>query len=197
MEYLQHISSLDSEVLEDNFLSISEHSPTASTQGLVNSPFSARSEQVPPEQDSIPLPAAQGQTALLSILNFCTDLRHLNLGSCIMIEDYDMIASMISAKSKNLKSLDIWRCKNITEKGITELVSGCRLLEELDLGWCSTLQSSTGCFVHLARHLPKLRKFFVTANRTVCDTDIEELAANCPNLQHLDILVNSIAATPD
>ncbi|XP_033861479.3 F-box/LRR-repeat protein 4-like isoform X2 [Acipenser ruthenus] len=128
------------------------------------------------------------QTALLSILNFCTDLRHLNLGSCIMIEDYDMIASMISAKSKNLKSLDIWRCKNITEKGITELVSGCRLLEELDLGWCSTLQSSTGCFVHLARHLPKLRKFFVTANRTVCDTDIEELAANCPNLQHLDIL---------
>ncbi|KAK1171176.1 F-box/LRR-repeat protein 4-like isoform X1 [Acipenser oxyrinchus oxyrinchus] len=128
------------------------------------------------------------QTALLSILNFCTDLRHLNLGSCIMIEDYDMIASMISAKSKNLKSLDIWRCKNITEKGIIELVSGCRLLEELDLGWCSTLQSSTGCFVHLARHLPKLRKFFVTANRTVCDTDIEELAANCPNLQHLDIL---------
>ncbi|MGH0154780.1 UNVERIFIED_CONTAM: hypothetical protein FKN15_005048 [Acipenser sinensis] len=128
------------------------------------------------------------QTALLSILNFCTDLRHLNLGSCIMIEDYDMIASMISAKSKNLKSLDIWRCKNITEKGITELVSGCRLLEELDLGWCSTLQSSTGCFVQLARHLLKLRKFFVTANRTVCDTDIEELAANCPNLQHLDIL---------
>ncbi|KAK1170404.1 F-box/LRR-repeat protein 4-like [Acipenser oxyrinchus oxyrinchus] len=128
------------------------------------------------------------QTALLNILTYCTDLRHLNLGSCVMIEDYDVIASMLSAKSKNLKSLDIWRCKNITEKGISELVSGCRLLEELDLGWCSTLQSSTGCFVHLARHLPKLRKFFVTANRTVCDTDVEELAANCPNLQHLDLL---------
>ncbi|MGH0174180.1 UNVERIFIED_CONTAM: hypothetical protein FKN15_067530 [Acipenser sinensis] len=154
------------------------------------------------------------EACLEVIAQMCPNLQELNLSSCdrlhpqafshisklvglrrlllyrtkIEIEDYDVIASMLSAKSKNLKSLDIWRCKNITEKGISELVSGCRLLEELDLGWCSTLQSSTGCFVHLARHLPKLRKFFVTANRTVCDTDVEELAANCPNLQHLDLL---------
>lgn len=63
-----------------------------------------------------------------------------------------------------------------------------RMLEELDLGWCPTLQSSTGCFQHLARSLPRLRKLFLTANRTVCDSDIEELAAGCPSLQHLDIL---------
>lgn len=63
-----------------------------------------------------------------------------------------------------------------------------RMLEELDLGWCPTLQSSTGCFQHLARSLPRLQKLFLTANRTVCDSDIEELAANCPSLQHLDIL---------
>lgn len=63
-----------------------------------------------------------------------------------------------------------------------------RMLEELDLGWCATLQSSTGCFQHLARNLPRLRKLFLTANRTVCDSDIEELAVNCPSLQHLDIL---------
>lgn len=62
------------------------------------------------------------------------------------------------------------------------------MLEELDLGWCPTLQSSTGCFQHLARSLPRLRKLFLTANRTVCDSDIEELAAGCPSLQHLDIL---------
>lgn len=63
-----------------------------------------------------------------------------------------------------------------------------RMLEELDLGWCPTLQSSTGCFQHLARNLPRLRKLFLTANRTVCDSDIEELAASCPSLQHIDIL---------
>lgn len=128
------------------------------------------------------------QTALLSILNFCAELRHLSLGSCVMIEDYDVIASMIGAKCKNLRTLDLWRCKNITENGIAELASGCVLLEELDLGWCPTLQSSTGCFARLARQLPNLQKLFLTANRSVCDTDIEELASNCTRLQQLDIL---------
>ncbi|XP_050642544.1 F-box/LRR-repeat protein 4 [Macaca thibetana thibetana] len=128
------------------------------------------------------------QTALLSILNFCSELQHLSLGSCVMIEDYDVIASMIGAKCKKLRTLDLWRCKNITENGIAELASGCPLLEELDLGWCPTLQSSTGCFTRLARQLPHLQKLFLTANRSVCDTDIEELACNCTRLQQLDIL---------
>ncbi|NXO41985.1 FBXL4 protein, partial [Locustella ochotensis] len=128
------------------------------------------------------------QTALLSILNFCSELQHLSLGSCVMIEDYDLIASMMGAKCKKLRSLDLWRCKNITESGIAELASGCQLLEELDLGWCPTLQSSTGCFINLARKLPNLQKLFLTANRSVCDTDIEELAANCTHLRQLDIL---------
>nr|XP_020755429.1 F-box/LRR-repeat protein 4 [Odocoileus virginianus texanus]XP_020755430.1 F-box/LRR-repeat protein 4 [Odocoileus virginianus texanus]XP_020755431.1 F-box/LRR-repeat protein 4 [Odocoileus virginianus texanus]XP_020755432.1 F-box/LRR-repeat protein 4 [Odocoileus virginianus texanus] len=128
------------------------------------------------------------QTALLSILNFCSDLQHLSLGSCVMIEDYDVTASMIGAKCKKLQTLDLWRCKNITENGIAELASGCPLLEELDLGWCPTLQSSTGCFARLARQLPNLQKLFLTANRSVCDTDIEELACNCTRLRQLDIL---------
>lgn len=128
------------------------------------------------------------QTALLSILNFCSDLQHLSLGSCVMIEDYDVTASMIGAKCKKLRTLDLWRCKNITENGISELASGCPLLEELDLGWCPTLQSSTGCFARLARQLPNLQKLFLTANRSVCDTDIEELACNCTRLRQLDIL---------
>ncbi|XP_003965939.2 F-box/LRR-repeat protein 4 isoform X1 [Takifugu rubripes] len=128
------------------------------------------------------------QTAILTILTFCIELRHLNLGSCVMIEDYDVVASMLAARSSFLRSLDLWRCKNLTDRGLLELVSGCRMLEELDLGWCPTLQSSTGCFQNLARGLPRLRKLFLTANRTVCDSDIEALATCCPSLQHLDIL---------
>lgn len=128
------------------------------------------------------------QTAILSILTFCIELRHLNLGSCVRIEDYDVVASMLAARCRSLRSVDLWRCRNLTDRGLAELASGCRLLEELDLGWCPTLQSSTGCFQKLTRNLPRLRKLFLTANRTVCDSDIEELAASCPSLQHLDIL---------
>uniref|UniRef100_A0AAQ4PRY2 F-box and leucine-rich repeat protein 4 n=1 Tax=Gasterosteus aculeatus aculeatus TaxID=481459 RepID=A0AAQ4PRY2_GASAC len=128
------------------------------------------------------------QTAILSILTFCIELKHLNLGSCVRIEDYDVVASMLAARCRSLCSLDLWRCRNLTDRGLAELVSGCRMLEELDLGWCPTLQSSTGCFQQLARCLPRLRKLFLTANRTVCDSDVEELAGSCPSLQHLDIL---------
>uniref|UniRef100_H3CEA0 F-box and leucine-rich repeat protein 4 n=1 Tax=Tetraodon nigroviridis TaxID=99883 RepID=H3CEA0_TETNG len=128
------------------------------------------------------------QTAILTILTFCIELRHLNLGSCVMIEDYDVVASMLAARSSLLCSLDLWRCRNLTDRGLLELINGCRMLEELDLGWCPTLQSSTGCFQHLARGLPRLRKLFLTANRTVCDSDVEALASCCTSLQHLDIL---------
>uniref|UniRef100_A0A1A8GJ82 F-box and leucine-rich repeat protein 4 n=1 Tax=Nothobranchius korthausae TaxID=1143690 RepID=A0A1A8GJ82_9TELE len=128
------------------------------------------------------------QTAILSILTFCTEMRHLNLGSCLRIDDYDVVSSMMAARCRSMRSLDLWRCRNLTDRGLTELVSGCRMLEELDLGWCPTLQSSTGCFQQLARCLPRLRKLFLTANRTVCDSDVEELASCCPSLQHLDIL---------
>ncbi|XP_070274147.1 F-box/LRR-repeat protein 4 isoform X4 [Myotis yumanensis] len=154
------------------------------------------------------------ETCLEIISEMCPHLQELNLSSCdklppqafnhiaklcglkrlvlyrtkVEIEDYDVIASMIGAKCKKLRTLDLWRCKNITENGIAELASGCPLLEELDLGWCPTLQSSTGCFAKLARHLPNLQKLFLTANRSVCDTDIEELACNCTRLRQLDIL---------
>ncbi|XP_061529776.1 F-box/LRR-repeat protein 4 isoform X1 [Phycodurus eques] len=128
------------------------------------------------------------QTAILSILTFCIELKHLNLGSCVRIEDYDVVASMLATRCRSLCSLDLWRCRNLTDRGLNELVSGCRMLEELELGWCLTLQSSTGCFQHLARSLPRLRKLFLTANRTVRDSDVEELASSCPLLQHLDIL---------
>uniref|UniRef100_A0A8D0C4X9 F-box and leucine rich repeat protein 4 n=1 Tax=Salvator merianae TaxID=96440 RepID=A0A8D0C4X9_SALMN len=154
------------------------------------------------------------ESCLEVIAETCLNLQELNLSSCdklppqafnhiaklcnltrlvlyrtkVEIEDYDTIASMIAAKCKKLRTLDLWRCKNITENGIAELASGCTLLEELDLGWCPTLQSSTGCFAKLARKLPNLQKLFLTANRSVCDSDIEELAANCTNLRQLDIL---------
>ncbi|MGH0130527.1 UNVERIFIED_CONTAM: hypothetical protein FKN15_026411 [Acipenser sinensis] len=61
MEYLPHISSSDSEGFENNLMSVSEHSPTASVQESITPPLfplsgiSATSEQQPPEHDTIPL----------------------------------------------------------------------------------------------------------------------------------------------
>lgn len=95
------------------------------------------------------------------------------------------VQSRADVLSVNVWLIDVW-----TESHRLFLLGPWvhRMLEELDLGWCPTLQSSTGCFQHLARSLPRLRKLFLTANRTVCDSDVEELATSCLSLQHLDIL---------
>ncbi|XP_062846292.1 F-box/LRR-repeat protein 4 isoform X2 [Trichomycterus rosablanca] len=134
------------------------------------------------------------QTAILSILMFCTELTHLNLGSCVMIEDYDVVVSVLSARCRSLISLDLWRCRSLSERGLAELASGCRALEELDLGWSSALHSgpalhgATASFRHAVRKLNRLRRLYLTANRNICNADIEHIAAHCPALEHLDIL---------
>ncbi|KAF5896976.1 F-box/LRR-repeat protein 4, partial [Clarias magur] len=134
------------------------------------------------------------QTAILSILTFCNELRHLNLGSCVMIEDFDVVASVLSTRCRSLASLDLWRCRSLSERGLSELVSGCGTLEELDLGWSSALHSGSALhggsasFRHAARRLSRLRRLYLTANRNICDADLEHIATHCPALEHLDIL---------
>lgn len=46
----------------------------------------------------------------------------------LQIEDYDVVASMLAARSSFLCSLDLWRCRNLTDRGLVELVNGCRWL---------------------------------------------------------------------
>lgn len=49
--------------------------------------------------------------------------------ACLQIEDYDVVASMMAARCRFLTSLDLWRCRNLTDRGLAELVSGCRWVE--------------------------------------------------------------------
>lgn len=44
----------------------------------------------------------------------------------LQIEDYDVVASMLAARSSFLCSLDLWRCRNLTDRGLVELINGCR-----------------------------------------------------------------------
>lgn len=113
---------------------------------------------------------------------------------CLQIEDYDVVVSVLSARCRSLVSLDLWRCRSLSERGLAELVSGCSTLEELDLGWSSafhsgsTLHGGSASFRHAARRLSRLRRLYLTANRNICDADLEHIATHCPVLEHLDIL---------
>ncbi|TSN21146.1 F-box/LRR-repeat protein 4 [Bagarius yarrelli] len=160
------------------------------------------------------------EACLEVIAQTCTNLQELNLASCdrlepqafnhiaklahlqrlvlyrtkIEIEDYDVVMSVLSTRCRTLVSLDLWRCRSLSERGLSELMSGCVVLEELDLGWSSALHSGSALhggsasFRHAARRLSRLRRLYLTANRNICDADLEHIATHCPALERLDIL---------
>uniref|UniRef100_H2ZMF1 F-box domain-containing protein n=1 Tax=Ciona savignyi TaxID=51511 RepID=H2ZMF1_CIOSA len=125
---------------------------------------------------------------IICVLRSNTQLESLNLGSCQHILDYDKVFMEMAAHCQQIRIIDVWRARSLTSQGLNELTTHCKHLEELDFGWCGTLQSSTGCFTHLAKSCRNLHKLFLTANRTVSDAEIRFLAEHCPKLRQLDIL---------
>ncbi|CAN0300864.1 unnamed protein product [Lampetra fluviatilis] len=128
------------------------------------------------------------EEVLSDIIGACPQLQTLNIGSCVQVESGDDVLVALARSCPRLEALDAWRLHGVTHVGLVELVVSCTHLQELDLGWCSGLQSGTGVFQLLARSLPALRRLYLTANRTVGDHDLAALARHCPRLQQLDIL---------
>ncbi|KAL3831885.1 hypothetical protein ACJMK2_023582 [Sinanodonta woodiana] len=126
--------------------------------------------------------------SLTAIIRSCHDLQHLNLGSCTCLHFMDDIAEELGNNCRKLKSLDLWRSRSISHEGLSHIYTSCRDLEEIDLGWCPELKSRTLCFVELTQNCTKLKKLFLTANRTVCDEDLLAIAKHCKEMEQLDIL---------
>ncbi|KAL3831883.1 hypothetical protein ACJMK2_023580 [Sinanodonta woodiana] len=126
--------------------------------------------------------------SLTAIIRSCHHLRHLNLGSCTCLHFMDDIAEELGNNCRKLKSLDLWRSRSISHEGLSHIYTSCRDLEEIDLGWCPELKSRTLCFVELTQNCTKLKKLFLTANRTVCDEDLLAIAKHCKEMEQLDIL---------
>lgn len=128
------------------------------------------------------------EPAMHTIIRSCTKLEHLNLGNVKTIQDYDDIVRELAKHCRSLKSLNVWRGKTLSAVGLGHLSVGCHDLEELDLGWCSGLNSSSSCFVNLVQSCTKLRKLVLTALRSVSDNDLYAIADCCGDMEQLDIL---------
>ncbi|XP_052223754.1 F-box/LRR-repeat protein 4-like isoform X4 [Dreissena polymorpha] len=128
------------------------------------------------------------QEAITSIIRSCLKLQHLNLGSANCIQSYDDVLYELGTHSKQLVSLDLWRSRTVTDEGLKHLSLGCPDLQEIDLGWCPGIKSQSGSIQTLVVRCYKLRKLFLTANRTVCDEDLIAIATHSRDLEQLDIL---------
>ncbi|KAK7109402.1 F-box/LRR-repeat protein 4-like isoform X1 [Littorina saxatilis] len=125
---------------------------------------------------------------IIALIRSMPELQHLNLGSCKMITNIVEVVLQLRLNCPKLKSLDLWRAREMDDSVFQEFVAGCPLLEELDVGWCSDLRSVNGSFTCIAENCKNLKKLFLTANRTVCDNDLLSLAKHSRHLQQLDIL---------
>ena len=83
--------------------------------------------------------------------------------------------------------LDLWRTKSLTSRGVFSL-SYLPSLVELDIGWCSNVDASSGCLVALANGCKNLQRLILPAQRQLSDRDVFAFKDNLLNLQQLNIM---------
>jgi F-box/leucine-rich repeat protein 4 len=125
--------------------------------------------------------------ALLSILKNNTNLQHLHLAFNHQLNT-DQICLQISVHNKKLKTIDLWKCHNLTTVGLRAL-SNCEKLEIVDLGWNLREESNiTDTFKSLIQNCQNLKKMILAAVRGIAERDLENVAVYCKNLEHLDLM---------
>ncbi|CAK1580074.1 unnamed protein product [Parnassius mnemosyne] len=134
-----------------------------------------------------------GTIAAVAIVRANPHLQHVNVGSCKMISAMDEVAIALGANCPGLISVDFWKSYSLTAVGIRSL-GNCKMLQELDVGWCLQAGSSGDWLASLEGK--ELRKLFLGALRGVCDRDLRTLIPRAPKLSQLDLL-GVRAVTPD
>nr|XP_042120645.1 F-box/LRR-repeat protein 15 isoform X2 [Peromyscus maniculatus bairdii] len=151
------------------------------------------------------------RAALARLLRDAEGLQELALAPCHeWLSDEDLVP--VLARNPQLRSVALAGCGQLSRRALGALAEGCprlqRLslahcdwvdglalrgladrcpaLEELDLTACRQLKDEA--IVYLAqRRGAGLRSLSLAVNANVGDTAVQELARNCPQLEHLDL----------
>ncbi len=101
--------------------------------------------------------------SLLPTLTRCSRLTHLNVSSCGLLHG-DELCKLLKNHAPHLVALEMFRIQNLTSRGVFHIAKLIHL-QELDVGWCNTVDHSTGCVLELIQNCRQLRKLFLTAHR--------------------------------
>lgn len=125
---------------------------------------------------------------LLSIIKNNPNLSRLNIAFSLSSLSMDEVCVQISTFNPKMKSIDMWKCHNLTTFGVHALAD-CSLLEELDVGWCLREEASvTESLRSLILNCKMLNKLILAAIRGISERDLDNIANNCANLEHLDLM---------
>lgn len=126
--------------------------------------------------------------SLMTIVMNNPNLLHLRVAFASQLVAMDEVCMQLCVYNRRLKSVDMWKCHNLTNAGIRAL-SDCFALEEIDVGWCLREEGSiTESFKALVRNCKGLKKLILAAIRGISERDLENIALYCENLEHLDLM---------
>jgi F-box/leucine-rich repeat protein 2/20 len=91
---------------------------------------------------------------LMRLLSNCPGLRELDLSYCSYIGDAGMVGV---AQLRNLATLKLENCRDITDAGLGAIAAGCKALRHLSLKWCLGVTDNGISFIaRNCRHLETL-----------------------------------------
>lgn len=120
--------------------------------------------------------------SLVMLFNKCQRLKKVSLEH-VPLDDEVLIAL---SGNKDIEVINFAMCEGIKEKGLEYLLSNCRKIRELNLGWANLNASS---ITYVCEHLPSSmdRINLSGCRKLISDGDVALLVSNCPNLRELDL----------
>ncbi|CAH8525157.1 unnamed protein product [Schistosoma turkestanicum] len=129
-------------------------------------------------------------SSILALLGQCQELRALAFGHLHHLSS-DGLLELVS-KLPHLSSLDLRGTQTFSDdNNLTQLATKCPHLEEIVLANMHSLKCETG-IAQMLRCLPRLRVLDLCGLVAVGDLTMEVLAANCPQLEELDVSCTSV-----
>ncbi|KAJ4832287.1 hypothetical protein Tsubulata_012237 [Turnera subulata] len=127
-----------------------------------------------------------GDQSILSLAKFCKNLETLIIGGCRDISN-DSVISLAIACRNSLKNLRMDWCLNISDSSLSHIFSECRNLEGLDVGCCEEITDAA--FQGLGSMETKLPlKFLKISNcPKITVTGLGLLLGKCDSLEYIDV----------
>ncbi|PKA57727.1 F-box protein SKP2A [Apostasia shenzhenica] len=118
---------------------------------------------------------AFSDSALAYLMSFCRNLKYLNLCGCVMAAS-DRALQAIAYNCRQLQSLNLGWCEDVTDKGVICLALGCPDLRALDLCGCVLITDES--VIALANGCPRLRSLGLYYCQNITDRAMYSLANN-------------------
>ncbi|KAL3370137.1 hypothetical protein AABB24_007268 [Solanum stoloniferum] len=127
-----------------------------------------------------------GDDSILSLANYCKNLETLVIGGCRNISDEPMKALAASC-SNSLRKLRMDWCLNITDSSLDCIISKCRELEVLDIGCCEELTDAAFQQLGSENFMLGMKILKVSNCPKITVEGIKKLMKSCEYLEYLDV----------